>query len=300
MTGWLVNDRLTAIPGTRTFWHHLLDSVQGLEDKTTAPFSVLTSVIEAECRLGEPDYIIRNAAYFRWLNVTCPVVSFVQDVLLEFQRDVLLEACAASRMIVFNSEYTRAQYPELATANYKIIPIGTDETIFKPCEPDADIPEGAVLWVGSGHQIKGFDLACELARKSDRPWVFVMKDDAPVNVDGAVVLRSIPQSRLASVASACVVGVCTSKVETQHLAGIEMGMCGLPLVTTNVGAYYDREPGNWGMVSQGKWLSEVECLSKMDYAHPASYWRDAGFGLSKCMAEWQEVVHEIGVQHVNG
>ena len=300
MTGWLVNDKLTCIPGTRTFWNNLLDSIPGLVDKTTQPYAVLAGVIEAECLLGEPDYIIRNAAYFPWLNVKCPVVAFVQDIMQGSARDMLLEACAASRLIVFNSEFTRAQYPELEYMTHKIIPIGTDETTFKPCEPDASIPGGAVLWVGSGHHVKGFDLACRLANESDRPWVFVMKDETEVPVKNAHVYRSIFQSELASIASACSVAVCTSRVETQHLAGIEAGMCGLPLVTTNVGAYYNRAPGVWGRVTSGDWHRDIEDVTKGDYAHPAFYWRDEGFGLSKCMDAWIETVRSLEVQHVNG
>ena len=32
--GWLVNDCLTCIPGTKTFWHDLLEWIPTLEDKT--------------------------------------------------------------------------------------------------------------------------------------------------------------------------------------------------------------------------------------------------------------------------
>lgn len=299
MTGWLVNDKLTCIPGTRTFWHHLLEGVPGLVDKTTGDYRGLADFIEGESRTGCPDYVIRNAAYFRWLDVECPVISFVQDIVDGGARDQLIEACEASRLIVFNSEYTKTMYPELHAVEHHVIPIGTDETIFRPCDHDPDIPEGSVLWVGSGHQVKGFDLACRLASESGRPWVFVMKDDTPVEV-GALVRRRISQGQLARIASACSVGVCTSARETQHLAGIEMGMCGLPLVTTNVGAYYNREPGNWGMVSQGKWLSEIECISKSDYAHSAFYWRDEGFGLSGCLDMWRNNIAMLEPLHVNG
>lgn len=298
MTGWLVNDRLTAIPGTRTFWHHLLDGVPGLIDKTTGKYPGLVESVEHDAAREQPDYIIRNAAYFRWLNVECPVISLVQDVLQGFQRDVLIEACAASRIVVFNSEYTREQYPELNSADYRIIPLGTDETIFRPVEPDSDIPDGSVLWVGSGHPVKGFDLAYELADESHRPWIFVMKDDAVVPIDGAAVYRSITQERLAAIASACAVGVCTSRQETQHLAGIEMGMCGLPLVTTNVGVYHNRPSGSWGEQTKTDWHGAIERCAKMDGAKAALYWREEGFGLANCMSMWNTTVRALGVADV--
>jgi glycosyltransferase involved in cell wall biosynthesis len=300
MTGWLVNDRLTAIPGTRTFWHHLLGSIPGLIDKTVYPYSVLADFIEAETKMGSPDYVIRNAAYFRALSVDCPVISFVQDIVSGAVRDMLIEAATASRIVVFNSEYTRMMYPELHAADYRVIPIGTDETVFKPCEKDPDIPEHSVLWIGSSHYVKGFDLACQLADSSQRPWVFVMKDDSPVPVDGCIVYRSISQARLASIASSCAVGVCTSREETQHLAGIEAGMCGLPLVTTNVGIYYGRVQGSWGTRTNGNWSRDIELVSRLPREGVSAYWNVCGLGLSSCLSSWTETIRSLEAAYVHG
>ena len=46
-TGWLVNDTLTCIPGTITFWHNLLEWNPYLIDKTNGytNFSVLSQNI---------------------------------------------------------------------------------------------------------------------------------------------------------------------------------------------------------------------------------------------------------------
>jgi len=299
MTGWLVNDRLTAIPGVATFWNHLLDGIPGLENRCLGQYQGLAEIVEREAAIDKPDYIIRNAAYFRWLNVTCPVVSFVQDIVEGGLRDELIDACAASRLVVFNSEYTRMMYPELHAADYRVIPIGTDTSVFRPCEPDPHIPENAILWVGSGHSVKGFDLACRLASESKRPWVFVMKDDTPVEV-GALVLRRIDQPQLARIASACAAGVCTSARETQHLAGIEMGLCGLPLVTTNVGAYHERIQGAWGKRHGADWHHDIELVASLPREGAANYWTVCGFGLDKCMEEWRETVRSLEASYVHG
>ena len=65
MTTWLVNDFLTCIPGTRTFWHDLMDEF-GLVDKTGTRFDQLAPAIEGAIdAAGAPDLIIRNASYFR-------------------------------------------------------------------------------------------------------------------------------------------------------------------------------------------------------------------------------------------
>jgi glycosyltransferase involved in cell wall biosynthesis len=75
----------------------------------------------------------------------------------------------------------------------------------------------------------------------DIPFVAVLKDAMPDPV--APNLRCyvrLSQPDLAQVMGACRVGLCTSRSETQHLAGIEMGACGLPLVVPPVGTYWER------------------------------------------------------------
>lgn len=291
MGGWLVNDRLTLIPGTVTFWNHLLAAIPGLEP-VTAPYTELAQKVNAQAAEKKPDFIIRNACYFPPLSVDCPVISLVQDVMTgRGVREWLIETCSASAMVVFNSEYTRSRYPELHECRHEIIPIGTDTTIFQPRHNY--LAYGGVMWVGSGHSIKGFDLAVRLASESKRRWVMVFKDDTVVDLPNVTTFRQVPQRILADVASLCAVGVCTSREETQHLAGIEMGMCGLPLVTTNVGAYYDREPGAWGRVTSGDWFADIEEAAKLPQDEAAAYWRDEGFGVEECMNAWKALIASV-------
>ena len=71
--GWLINDTLTCIPGTKTFWHNLLEWFPDLIDKTNkyTPYGILPDTIEQYYNNIEekPYYIIRNASYFRKLNI---------------------------------------------------------------------------------------------------------------------------------------------------------------------------------------------------------------------------------------
>lgn len=296
MGGWLVNDRLTLIPGTVTFWNHLLASIPGLEP-VTAPYSELAWKVESEALVGKPDFIIRNASYFPPIEVDCPVISLVQDVMTgRGVRQWLIETCEQSAMVVFNSEYTRSRYPELHECRHEIIPIGTDSAIFRPRKND--LAYGGVMWVGSGHSVKGFDLALRLASESNRRWAMVFKDETTVDLPNVTTFRRIPQRLLADVATLCSVGVCTSREETQHLAGIEMGMCGLPLVTTNVGAYYDRDAGAWGSVTAGNWHDEIEAAAKLPQEEAAAYWRAEGFGVEECMAAWKSLIASVVPTHV--
>ncbi len=300
MTGWLVNDKLATIPGTRTFWNHLTESVPGLVAQCHDPFITLAEVIEAEAKVDPPDYIIRNAAYFRKMDVFVPTISLVQDIIThQFSRDTLVDVCKHSEVTVFNSEYTRNAYPELRNCAYEIIPLGTDSELFSPQESDGSVPCHAVMWVGSGHPVKGFDLACHLAQSSTRPWIFVMKDDAEVP-EGIKVFRRVSQEQLALIASSCAVGVCTSREETQHLAGIEMGLCGLPLVTTDVGVYHGREAGAWGCRVSSEWHLDIEIASLLDRDEVRWYWIENGFGLEACMSSWRNLVTTLEGSHVSG
>lgn len=291
MTGWLVNDNLTCIGGTRTLWHYLLEGMLRLENRCTGSFSGLAEAVEAESAVSPPDYIIRNAAYFRPMAVNCPQIAFVQDILEGPLRDMLLDVCREARLTIFNSEFTRFMYPELATARNRVVPIGTDFDLFSPRAYDDAIPSDGVLYVGSSAPVKGWDLVQRLAAESTRPFVFVMKDEA-YTPNEALTFRRIPQKLLARIASSCAVGICTSRVETQHLAGIEMGACGLPLVTTNVGAYWNRPSGDWGEVATD-WHAAIERAAGLSRSYAREYWLAERLGVPECVAGFQLAVEGL-------
>ena len=107
--GWLVNDTLTCIPGTKTFWHFLLDMISDLQDKTNGytSFDQLANNIENNLNQTKPKYIIRNATYFRKLNTDTYTISILQDNhsktehILNEQKDVLNN----SNLVIVNSNY---------------------------------------------------------------------------------------------------------------------------------------------------------------------------------------------------
>ena len=108
--GWLVNDCLTCIPGTKTFWHDLLEWIPGLVDKTNGytAFNVLPGRIEQEAAKEMPDYIVRNATFFRKLNLPCKQISLLQDCYVgDIQQ---LNVGDTSTVTVFNSNYTYQHY----------------------------------------------------------------------------------------------------------------------------------------------------------------------------------------------
>ncbi len=127
--GWLINDRLTAIPNTRTFWHDLLDWFPNLIDKCNGytDFTKLPKIMEAT--KPYPDFIIRNGSYFRKLNINVPTFSLVQDTL---NQPMQTEVINSSTCVVFASKQTYKLYKDrINPRNVRIIEQSSDFNFFK-------------------------------------------------------------------------------------------------------------------------------------------------------------------------
>lgn len=285
MVVWVVNDRLTAIPGTRTMWHELLDLVPG---------SVFVAVDYGNPRLpmSQPDLVIRPASYFGPLPVTCPQVVFFQEIHepRTATRSVAVAAASNANLIVWNSSYTKSHYPELAHKESLVVPIGTDAAKFQLGKDHG----AAVLWVGAPSYIKGWPLFLELASRMDAQFCVVSKQPVHEAWEKFVVHTSVRQETLAALMGRCRLALCTSEVETQHLAGIEAGLCGVPIVTRRLGAYADLQDGPWGSIVERPYDVD-EWLAKIDKAPPPGpqvrqHWLDAGYDLETWKRKWTEIV----------
>lgn len=305
MRGYLVNDALAIIPGSRTFWHDLLEWFPWLEDQTGGytPYPELAYRIATLPR-PLPDLIIRNASFFPPIPLGVPTISLLQDVLYGQPREAQLEVCRRSAWTVVNSTYTASLYPELTP---RVIPLGIDFTQFVVYTPEEraqartmlGIPEHAICFVGAGTSVKGWAHVQRLIRETELPFVLVMKDDTVIDIPGRVkTFTQIPHAQLVPVLNACSLGFCPSVRETQHLAGIEMGACGLPLVTSDVGAYYRRSAGPWGMRAEPD--EYVETLTRLRTAvtqrtreSARSYWECRGFTREACRQAWEILVEGV-------
>lgn len=202
--------------------------------------------------------IIRNCSYFGPLehSKTVPIISLLQDIFLDGpQREMQMTVMHSSRAVVFNSGYTKSKYnfsdELLNIARLPVIPLPVDFSLFEPGNPMGlqqalSLPDGAVCWIGACEgatgRIKGWDIFLQAVRLNpDIPFVAVFKDKlpdyAPANLRMYV---RVTHEDLMKIIGACRVGLCTSRSESQHLAGIEMGACGLPMVAPRVGVYYDK------------------------------------------------------------
>ena len=303
--GWLVNDTLTCIPGTKTFWHDLLEWLPGLEDKTGGhtSFTILPQKIEADLEISSsPDYIIRNASYFRALNTDAPTISLLQDCKPPCARGQQIEVCRSSRVTVCNSPYTYEQYKDdLEGLDVRVIPLGVDFDLFRPlkrdaCQEEMGVLPNSILFVGaSTNNPKGFDIVKRLISETGYNFCLVMKDGHRVDNPRVVNFNRVSHEKLVKIMNACSVLICTSRQETLHLAGIEAAACNVPVIATNVGIYYGRESGPWGLKSELADFSktlDAFMASDKDYS-PRSYFIGEGLDLCSVRNKWTKLIEEI-------
>jgi glycosyltransferase involved in cell wall biosynthesis len=304
---WLVNDTLTCIPGTQTFWHNLLEWFPQIIDKTggRTDFEKLAANIEKEIASdGEPSAIIRNATFFRKINSKAKTISFLQDIYTGALRAQQLTVVNQSDVVVFNSAYTRSQYTEISPNVRQVtIPIGTDFQKFKPldaaqCQKELGIASGSILFVGSAtNNPKGFDRMRALIEVSPgQNFVLVMKDDYRCSNSNVKVYNKISQELLARVYNACEMLICTSRQETLHLAGVEAGACGIPVVTTNVGIHYDAsfntgfKMQDWGATVVGDVESIKQAIMAVRHANLDTRKATEHLSLEFCKKAWTELI----------
>jgi glycosyltransferase involved in cell wall biosynthesis len=202
---WLVNDCLTTIPGTTTFWHNLLNWIPELVDKTNGytPFTKLAfrQEIDYYLSISKPSLIIRNGTFFRKIRIPTKTISLIQDILEE--KSMQIDVCNNSILTVFNSEYTYSKYHGKINGNYKIIPLGVDSEYFIPSRSQKDlqqkfnIKKNTILFVGAENIYpKGFNIVNELINSTNYDFCLVMKDDYRTNHPRVKVFNKINISKI--------------------------------------------------------------------------------------------------------
>lgn len=299
MRGWLVNDRLTCIPGTKTFWHNLLNWFPELEVKMT-PFKDLVSFIENEARSkGCPDYIIRNATYFGNINITTKMISFLQDGAVSGLRRVQqLDVCNNSDIVVCNSPAVFDMYANDIKSKMVMIPIGTDFNHFRPLDNKKElmkkwgIYENSILFVGAASGIKGFGKILELIENTSYNFCLVMKDGYSIVNNRVKIFNRVDHDDLVEIINCCSMLVCSSIIETLHLAGVEAAACGLPLLTTDVGIYKGWSDDKWGMkVKDENFVEGVgKVFSNIENFNSREYFLEKGLDKETCKIKWKELL----------
>jgi len=318
----LVNDCLTCIPGTTTFWHDLREWFDmyfvGGDYKELADIAD-DEVLESSQSIDPTKLIVRNASWFPPMKRSdnTPTISILQDIMEDGPgREMQKAVMERSTNVVFNSLFTESKYmpgrvgvdTHRTAPCFRIIPLPVDFSLFEPGNPMGlqqalSLPDGCVCWVGAhegaaGH-IKGYDVFLSLVRQNpDLSFVAVFKDSIPdVIPPNMRAYCRVTQEELVKIMGACRVGLCTSRTETQHLAGIEMGACGLPIVASCVGVYWERgaTPGRVILEpSVSDYATQLRDLLK-DPGDPQqirSYWQKE-FDRPVIRAAWEKLISEV-------
>jgi len=301
--GWLVNDCLTCIPGTKTFWHDLLEWIPGLVDKTDGHtnYGVLPDKIEKAAAIMPPNYIIRNATFFRYMNLPCKQISLLQDCYDDKAQQI--DVCNRGDITVFNSNFTYEQYKNYITnCDIKIIPLGVDFNLFNVLDNKSELQQqlnilpNSILFVGSSLDYpKGFNTILNLINTTNYNFCLVMKDDFKISNPRVKVFNKVNHETLVKIYNSCDLLLCTSHIETQHLATIEAGGCNLPILTTNIGALYNVPSGLWGLkVIDNDYVGGIEYIrNNRDSFSSRQYFLNNNFDKESCKNSWLNLIKEI-------
>jgi len=174
------------------------------------------------------------------------------------------------------------------------------------CQQALGLPDGCVCWIGASQgaagQVKGYNILLAIVRQNpDIPFVCVFKDRQPEYPPPNMrCYTRLTHAELVRVIGACRVGLCTSRMESQHLAGIEMGACGLPMVAPPVGVYWKVDhnmpgmivPANPTVADYSQSLRLFLAQHGPDIDGIRGYWRKE-FDKTVIKAQWEKLVAEV-------
>jgi len=226
----------------------------------------------------------------------------MQDCLEGADRELQLEVCAKS-YAVFNSSFCRSLYPEIDRCS--VIPIGVNHELFVPMDKDEcrerlGLPKDrrVVLFIGSPViPLKRFEFVLDLAkRNADLLFVFVFKDcDIDERCENVVSFVGVGHEKLVGIMNACDVVIVPSVIETLHLSSLEAALCNVPVVTNNVGIWYENF-GEWGEIVEDFACFEEVLKSVLD---SLGVYSPREFVLNNCLTEeatkfaWLDLVNEM-------
>jgi glycosyltransferase involved in cell wall biosynthesis len=128
-----------------------------------------------------------------------------------------------------------------------------------------------------------------------------MKDDfTEVFLDESVrnrvrVFNKINQEEVRLIINSCIVSVCTSYEESQHLSGIECAACNIPIVARCVGVYYDnRYDSRWGRIADDlNFIENINSVIKNKHKYNPRECFIANYSIDVCKQNWIEIIKNI-------
>jgi glycosyltransferase involved in cell wall biosynthesis len=293
MNTWIVNDKLTCIPGTKTFWHMLLE-IEGTVDKTGRPFPTLAESIEG---CTDPcDLIIRNGTFFRWMNKDCKTISLIQD---RYVNDAVQRDCMRmSDHTVFNTNYTRDKYLEdgVPIREYSVIPLGVNEELFKPIPKLFENKRKRGIFVGDYNSTKNTAEFHQICRsRDDLDFIYVSKLGNSINLPNVMNVRGgadeVRMAELYNMSDFCVM---CSPTETLHLASIEAALCDVPVVGTRTGWLSSNFGDSAGVIVDDRsWNLAINQVLGMDFEPRKHILERTPFTWKACRTSWQSLITQV-------
>lgn len=306
-SGWLINDCLTCIPNTETWWHDMLRWFPGLVDKTDGytAYSILADKIEKLYNetSNKPDYIVRNGSYFRKLNIDIPTFALIQDTQ---NNPMQTEVINSVTCIVFASKQGYLTYKDrINPKNVRIIEQSSDFDFWKPIDKrHSEILPNTIIFIGdSSYEKKGFHRVLNLIENMpDFNFCLVMKDNTTITVipeknrNRVKIFNRVDRNTVRLLINSCVCAICTSGMEEGHFAGIEIGACNIPMVARPMGCYLDRKDdvGLWGEIAEDNEFPEVirRVVANKDSYSPREYYSKE-YTLERCREKWEALITEF-------
>ena len=300
--GWLINDCLTCIPNTRTFWHDLLDWFPNLIDKCDGytEYSILAQKIEFIPK--HPNYIIRNGSYFRKLNIDVPTFSLIQDTM---DNPIQTEVINSSTCVVFASKQTYNIYKNrINPKNVRIIEQSSDFNFFKPIsERHPDVLPNSIIFIGdSSYDKKGFHRVLNLIETMhDFNFCLIMKDNTTLDIipehnrNRVRIFNRVDRNTIRLLINSCICAICTSGNEEGHFAGIEIGACNIPMVSRPMGCYLDRvNDQSWGLIANDEdFAVKIRyVVNNREFFSPRKYYSKE-YTLERCREKWTALIEEF-------
>jgi glycosyltransferase involved in cell wall biosynthesis len=266
---------------------------------------VLAERIEQELAQAavKPVYIIRNGTYFRRINTDVHTISLIQDVT---GNDSQIDVINNSQLVVFNTNYVYDKYRTRISDKVpvRICPLGVNFDFFKPIgDRNPDVLPNSILFIGASTTYpKGFNIMMDIMNTmTDQNFCLIMKDSfslsqLPESTRPRVrIFNRIPPREVRMIINSCVVAVCTSFEETQHLSGIECAACNIPIVARAVGVYYDnRESQEWGLLAENSTFVEKlrYVRDNLDKFSPRDCFIKQ-YSTDQCKTNWIDIVSKF-------
>lgn len=244
------NDYLLGRMGEKTMWGFLLTNLPNAVGVDMDSLHV-TKNFEMEARkhikenYNESAVIVQNATFIDLIDNDHFTILYLQDNLRamgrkSYQQEVNLKH---ADLLVTNSKITASSYPEY---NFEIIPIGVDDTLFRPLDKknvrsEFNIPNSKVgIFVGDLSEVKGWEKVKKVIDNHDEIfWIIVSKDNKQYEKKNCRTFNRIDQTKLAKLLNCADFFILGSPVETQCLAAIEACFCSLPVIMHNTGIFAD-------------------------------------------------------------